>query len=234
MTTQNRSDSYNGDMSRRVEMHTAAMDWQASPSGTVWRKRLHRVGPAESGQVTSIVRYDKSSKFPAHPHPDGEEILVLEGVFSDEHGNWPAGTYLLHPEGFTHAPFSEQGCILFVKLRQYSGEGRSYVTVDTNAMAWEQSVVQGIEQKTLYRDPNFQDSTELERWAAGVDVGTLSYAGGVEIFVLQGEIEDERGRYQQGAWLRLPPGDQHRPGSANGCELYIKRDAVASLLSESV
>ena len=111
--------SLNGDIGVRACMDTASMTWQPSPSGTVWRKRLHLVGGAESGQVTSVVRYEPGSSFPAHDHPDGEEILVLEGVFSDEHGDWPAGTYLLNPEGFRHAPFSREGCRLFVKLRQY-------------------------------------------------------------------------------------------------------------------
>ena len=85
---------------------TARMEWVSSPSGSVWRKRVHLVGPPESGQVTSVVRYEPTSRFPAHDHPEGEEILVLDGVFSDEHGDWP-GTYLLNPEGFRHAPFPE-------------------------------------------------------------------------------------------------------------------------------
>src|SRR3546814_6219955 len=82
-------------------MDTAAMDWQASPSPTVWRKRLDLVD-GEFSRVTSIVRYDPSSSFRAHGHPQGEEILVLDGVFSDEHGDYPAGTFLLNPAGFRH------------------------------------------------------------------------------------------------------------------------------------
>lgn len=113
-----KAESINGDLSRRVSVDTERLPWTPSPSGSVWRKRVHRVGPAESGQVTSIVRYEAGSRFPAHDHPEGEEILVLDGVFSDDHGDWPAGTYLLNPEGFRHAPFSREGCVLFVKLRQ--------------------------------------------------------------------------------------------------------------------
>lgn len=90
----------NGDLTQRVAMHASTMKWQTSPSGTVWRKRLHLVGSAEAGQVTSMVRYEPNSTFPAHDRPEGEEILVLEGTFSDEHGDWHAGTYLLNPEGF--------------------------------------------------------------------------------------------------------------------------------------
>ena len=108
----------NADFSKRVVVHTAGVDWQASPSPSVWRKRLDLAGAAEASRVTSVVRYDPDSAFPEHPHPDGEEILVLDGVFSDGHGDYPAGSYLLNPEGFSHAPFSQNGCTLFVKLRQ--------------------------------------------------------------------------------------------------------------------
>ena len=125
----NPNPNLNADMGLRAHADSATMEWQASPSGSVWRKRLHLVGGAETGQVTSIVRYDPNSSFPAHDHPSGEEILVLEGVFSDEHGDWPAGSYLLNPEGFHHAPFSKEGCIIFVKLRQYPGSDRKHVAL---------------------------------------------------------------------------------------------------------
>jgi len=88
-------------------------------SATVSRKRFHLVGEAESGQVTSLVQYGPGASFPAHPHPRSEEILVLSGIFSDETGDWPKGSYLLKPEGFTHAPYSKAGCRLLVKLGQY-------------------------------------------------------------------------------------------------------------------
>ena len=54
--------SLNGDMNRRVAVRTSTLDWQPSPSGTVWRKRLHLVGGVESGQVTSVVRYEKGAR----------------------------------------------------------------------------------------------------------------------------------------------------------------------------
>ena len=124
-------EAINGDLSVRVVVDTTSMEWTPSPSGSVWRKRVHLVGPPESGQVTSVVRYEPHSRFHGHDHPEGEEVLVLEGVFSDEHGHWPAGTLLLNPEGFRHAPFSEPGCILFVKLRQFAGRERRHAVVDT-------------------------------------------------------------------------------------------------------
>jgi hypothetical protein len=161
----------NGDMSRRAVAHTSEMAWTASPSGTVWRKRVHRVGPAEAGEVTSVVRYEPGAAFPAHDHPGGEEILVLGGVFSDEHGDWPAGTYLLNPEGFRHAPFSKEGCRIFVKLRQYAGAGREHVVIDTDRADFTRSPTAGIEHLALYERPEFDDAMRLERWSAGARGG---------------------------------------------------------------
>src|SRR5437763_12305631 len=145
------AEAINGNLSVRAMVDTAQMPWTPSPIGSVWRKRVHLVGPAESGQVTSVVRYEPHSTFPPHVHPDGEEILVLEGVFSDEHGDWPAGTYLLNPEGFRHTPFSKRGCVLFVKLRQFAGAERRHIVVDTNKLAWEPSAIAGVRCKALYQ-----------------------------------------------------------------------------------
>src|SRR5690606_7629786 len=118
-------------------------------------------GDSERGRVTSVVRYDPESAFPAHDHPEGEEILVLAGTFSDEHGDYPAGTYLLNPPGFRHAPFSRQGCVLFVKLRQHAGAGRAHVVVNTRAAAWQAQAGAGVEALPLYAQPGFPETVRL-------------------------------------------------------------------------
>lgn len=215
----------------RALADTARMEWTPSPSGSVWRKRVHLVGPPESGQVTSVVRYEPRSKFPAHDHPEGEEILVLQGVFSDEHGDWPAGTFLLNPEGFRHAPFSEPGCVLFVKLRQFPGRERRHIVVDTRKLAWEPTPISAVACKSLYQQAGFSDLIRLERWAPQANLGTVFYEQGAELFVLEGGFVDEAGAYSAGCWLRLPAGSGHHPRSANGCTLYLKRSGLPYLRS---
>jgi anti-sigma factor ChrR (cupin superfamily) len=219
----------NGDIARRATMATQSMEWTPSPDGSVHRKRVHLVGGAESGQVTSVVRYSPGSAFPVHDHPEGEEILVLEGVFSDEHGDWPAGTHLLNPEGFRHAPFSRDGCVLLVKLRQYAGPGRDYRKTDTNAASWQPTGEDGIEEKPLFDEPDFPDRTRLERWAPGAGPSPAAHAGGIEIFVIDGTFEDADGRFEPGAWLRLPDGATLDAHTTTGCELYVKSGAVSGL-----
>lgn len=226
-------ESINGDLSAKVAVDTNAMEWTPSPSGTVFRKRVHLVGPPESGQVTSVVRYAPDSAFPAHDHPEGEEILVLDGVFSDEHGDWPAGTYLLNPEGFRHAPFSRKGCVLFVKLRQFPGRDREHHAIDTGQLTWQPTDTEGVACKPLYRQEGFGDTMRFERWGAGIESGDISYPDGAELFVIEGEFQDEDGRYPAGTWLRLPMGATHRPATSSGCTLYVKL-AAHQYLREAV
>ena len=202
--------------------HTGAMAWQASPSASVWRKRLDLAGDAEKSRVTSVVRYDADSAFPSHPHPDGEEILVLEGVFSDEHGDYPAGTFLLNPEGFSHAPFSREGCVLFVKLRQYPGPERRQIIVDTNAGPWRPGSVPGVRTQVLYEEDGYPESMRLVQLAAGTAVAEHGHPAGEEVFVLDGDVEDEHCRLSTGGWVRYPRGSRHRPRSIGGCLLYVK------------
>jgi len=215
------TEELNADLTKPAVLQTRDMAWQASPSATVWRKRLELIGQAESGRVTSIVKYDPGSSFHKHLHPDGEEILVLEGVFSDEHGRYPAGSYLLNPEGFSHAPFSEEGCVLFVKLRQYPGEERPHIAVDTKTGTWEE-VSPGFERLWLLRDDAYPEKIRLTRIEAGADIPAHDHLGGEEVFVLEGALEDENGRYETGTWFRFPDGSYHEPFTKDGCLLYVK------------
>lgn len=211
----------NGNFDSRVVIDTTHLDWAESPSSTVWRKRLDLVGPAEAGRVTSVVRYDAGSTFPVHDHPDGEEILVLDGVFSDERGDFPAGTYMLNPEGFRHAPRSKDGCLLFVKLRQYGGP-RETVLVDTATEEWSETKTSGVTCIPLYASPSHPERMHLLSFAPNASMDEVLLEDGGEILVLKGSLADEHGSYRKHTWLRMPPGHRHTPRSAEGCVLYVK------------
>lgn len=218
----------NSNMAQFAAQQTAEMPWQPSPSPSVWRKRLEHFGEnAESGHVTSVVRYDPNSAFAPHDHPDGEEILVLDGIFSDEHGDYPAGTFLLNPTGFRHAPRSAEGCVLFVKLCQYPGRDRPQVTLDTNRADWQPHAIDGVELLPLYDSETYPESIRLVRVPPGTRFPKHSHAGGEEVFVLDGALQDENGRYQKGCWLRYPDGSAHEPFSDTGALIYVKSGHLA-------
>ena len=213
--------SLNADLSERLVIDTNKMEWQVSPSPNVWRKRLYHTGPAEAGVVTSIIHYEPGSSFSSHEHPDGEEIFVNDGVFSDEAGDYPAGSYILNPEGFSYAPSSGPGCILFVKLRQYSGE-RPQVRHDINKMDWELRPNGTVESIMLDQQDGFDKRTQVVRIMPGGEVPMHGHPNGEEVFVLEGSFEDQMGSYSAGTWIRNPIGSKHSLTSKTGCMFFIK------------
>ena len=202
----------------RVRLDTAAMEWTASPMPGVWRKPLARE-EAERGHATSVVRYDPGSAFHAHNHPGGEEILVLEGVFSDATGDFRAGTYFRNPAGFAHAPFSRQGCIILVKLHQFQPGDEARVCIDTSQGGW-QAQGGGVERLELHEYG--EEKVSMLRLPAGAPCPARGHAGGEESFVLEGLLEDEDGRYPAGTWLRLPPGAKHAPRAIEDSVVWVK------------
>jgi len=204
----------NMDFNQRVVINTNESSWVASPHPGVWRKPLARE-EAERGHATSIVRYEAGASFSQHGHPLGEEILVLEGTFSDETGDYPAGTYFRNPEGFHHAPFSEEGCVILVKLHQFQADDRQRVCIDTNSAAW----LPGHGNLQVLSLHNFNgESVALVRWPAGERFQSHVHPGGEEIYVISGELIDEQGRYPAGTWIRNPHMSRHHP--------YVEQDTL--------
>ncbi|WP_104036159.1 cupin domain-containing protein [Vibrio jasicida] len=208
----------NMDFSQRLVINTAQQDWIASPALGVWRKPLEREAK-ESGHTTSVVRYEPNSQFSTHPHPCGEEILVLEGVFSDEHGDYPAGTYLRNPPGSQHAPFSKDGCVILVKLNQFDPNDLETVRINTNQTEWLPGIG-GLEVMPLH---NFEhEHVALVKWPKGEKFQPHRHFGGEEIFVLSGELNDELGHYPQHTWLRNPHMSEHFPFVDQETIIWVK------------
>jgi anti-sigma factor ChrR (cupin superfamily) len=197
----------NMNFDQHVVINTASQDWQASPSSGVWRKPLARED-VEQGHATSIVRYDPGASFTAHNHPKGEEILVLEGTFSDQTGDYKSGTYFRNPKGFRHAPFSKEGCALLVKLHQFQAGDDHHVCIDTETTDW----LPGQRNLQVMPLHTFEgENVALVHWPAGEQFQPHTHAGGEEIYVLSGEFIDENGRYPAGTWIRSPHMSSHNP-----------------------
>lgn len=206
------------DFNHRVVINTAQQDWVASPMPGVWRKPLARED-VESGHATSIVRYDPGAQFRQHDHPKGEEILVLEGVFSDETGDYPAGTYFRNPRGFRHAPFSTEGCVLLVKLHQFQPDDTKHVVIDTHREPFRPG---SGNLQVLSLHQHGSEQVALVRWPAGERFQLHSHFGGEEIYVISGELKDEHGSYPQGTWIRSPHLSQHFPFAEKETLIWVK------------
>ena len=211
----------NTDLSQRVVIGTADMDWAASPLPGVMRRMLERDGEDGSRRATSVVRYAPGSRFSPHVHEGGEEFLVLDGTFSDERDDFPKGTYVRNPPGSSHAPHSSGGTTIFVKLQQFQPGDTATVTLETNGLPWQPGTEQGESIISLHDFASEQVS--LVRLDPGTRLGARAHAGGEEVFVIAGAFADEHGEYPKGTWLRTPPGASSSPFSDPGATLFVKR-----------
>lgn len=210
----------NADFSQRVVVHAARLPWVASPMPGVERRMLDRIGD-EVARATSIVRYAPGSHFSAHTHGGGEEFFVLDGVFQDEHGDYPVGWYVRNPPTSRHVPGSEPGCVIFVKLWQFAPDDRRQIRIDTTQKSFLPAPDRpGVEVISLFRD--LREEVSIERWAPDAEI-VLAATAGIEILGLEGEFTDNVERFVPESWLRLPPGSTLRikAGSA-GCKVWIK------------
>lgn len=218
----------NADLSRPAWALLDDLPWRPSPDGSVERRMLDRIGD-EVARATSVVRYPPGSRFPAHRHDLGEEFLVMQGVFSDEHGDYPAGTYVRNPPGSSHSPFSEPGCVLFVKLRQFARDDLRQFSVDTRNAEWSETGP-GVSALALHRHGD--EVVSMTRLAAGGALTDETWPGGVEILVLGGGIEDGDRHYPENSWIRLPPGSRSHLASKTGALLYLKQGHLSLAIDQ--
>jgi hypothetical protein len=210
----------NADFSRRAVVHAASLAWTPSPIAGVERRMLDRIG-GEVARATSIVRYAPRSRFSAHTHGGGEEFLVLDGVFQDEHGDSPGGSYIRNPPTSSHTPGSAPGCTIFVKLWQFDPADRTHVRLDTTGMTFGSAP----DRVSVGLMPLFQDEREsvrLESWAPDAEI-VLPAPGGLELLVLNGGFTESGESFEPQSWLRLPAAATLRARTgARGCRVWLK------------
>lgn len=210
----------NANFKNRVLVNSTEMDWLDSPMQGVQRRLLDRVGE-EVARATSIVRYAPGSHFSPHEHTGGEEFLVLEGVFQDEQGDFPAGSYIRNPPGSRHTPGSEAGCTIFVKLWQFEPEDRTHVRLQTDHMtARPHDQCEGVSVLPLHQDSHETVTILVLEPGAELKVSSLN---GAELLVLQGSIVEQDDTLVPGCWLRLPVDSPlSLKATASGTRIWLK------------
>lgn len=212
----------NADFHRSATITPSEYQWVASPSAGVERMMLDRVGE-EVARATSLVRYAPNSTFGHHDHGGGEEILVLEGVFADEHGEYPAGSYLRNPIGTGHTPrIGDEGALIFVKLHQFDPKDTLQLNLPAHRFPWQPDRQRGVIYKTLH---NFEhEKVAIEYWEPDTTCTQPGDQGGIELLVLEGSMQHEGRQYPVGSWLRFPhAGVPALTAGTKGAKLYVKR-----------
>ena len=211
----------NQDFNQKVVMNPAHLRPIDSPCNGVKRIPLERSEDSEYAISTTIVDFDSDSCFEEHVHDLGEELFVLEGVFSDESGDYPAGTYIRNPHNSKHKPFSKSGCKLFVKLRQFNEDDNEKIIINTNYSSWLPGIAEGLHVLPLH---NFEcENTALVKWGSNTKFNSHNHFGGEEILVISGTFYDEYGSYPKYSWIRSPHMSQHSPYTLDdGALIFVK------------
>ena len=208
------------DFSMRELVHAPQVNWLASPMPGVDRRMLDRIG-GEVARATTIVRYAPNSHFSAHTHTGGEEFIVLEGVFQDEHGDFPVGCYVRNPPTSSHTPGSENGCTIFVKLWQFDMADRHQMVVNMN----EAATVPSDDRDGISTLPLFADAREtvvMEEWEAEAEI-SMALPGGGEFLVLEGGFSESGDALEKHSWLRLPQGATlNAKADSSGAKVWMK------------
>jgi anti-sigma factor ChrR (cupin superfamily) len=217
----------NADFTRRAAVHAGRLDWTPSPVVGVDRRMLDRIGD-EVARATSIVRYAPNSRFSPHTHGGGEEFLVLDGVFEDEHGFFPTGSYIRNPPASSHTPGSGPGCTIFVKLWQFDPHDRTQLRLSPDSGGLAPATGRsGVDVRPLFEDDHEQ--VRLERWAEGAMI-VLSVPGGVELLVLDGGFTENGESFEVQSWLRLPSGATLQAAAGpKGCCVWVKTGHLAAV-----
>ncbi|GAN78427.1 cupin domain-containing protein [Acidisphaera rubrifaciens] len=209
----------NADLGRPAAVDSAALDWVASPIAGVERRMLERDGD-EVARATSLVRYAPGSAFSPHTHGAGEEFLVLDGVFSDETGDFPAGWYVRNPPGSRHTPASAPGATILVKLRQMPPAETAHVRLDTRDPGLWRDLGDGVRGAVLFEAP--WETVAMLRLPPDHAGATETWPGGIELFVVEGDLLLDGATMGAGAWVRRPAGARLALGSRGGALLYRK------------
>lgn len=214
-------ETLHADLAEPVITCADTLPWTPSPQPEIERRFLDRRG-GEVARATSIVRYAAHSRFKEHRHELGEEFLVLSGVFSDHSGDFCAGTYVRNPPGSGHAPFTDEGCTIFVKLRQMPlSESRQVVRTPTEQSA-QATDITGLSRITLFDCPA-QETVHIEMMEPGTRWEQRSADGGEEILVLEGDLMYGDTACLPLCWLRMPADSVRSMSTRGGCRYWVKR-----------
>ncbi len=217
----------NANFAEPVQIKTSALDWIPSPMAGVDRRMLDRIGD-EVARATSIVRYAEGSAFAEHTHSGGEEFIVLEGVFQDEHGDYPAGTYVRNPVGTHHVPRSDPGCTIFVKLWQFDPADQEQMSLDLNTVELTPDPAHPGVQRVILADRTYEQ-VALEEWESGAAVAIVD-EGGFEVLILSGELSYDGTLYQTHDWLRVPAQmAAHFTVGGTAARVWIKRGHLSEI-----
>ncbi len=199
----------NSDYEQRIPLDTKTLEWQTIENKNIFKKVLSFKDEAE----TAFVKMKKNTILNRHSKINSVELLVLEGTYINEFGEFREGAYLRLPKEDESFVKTTEGCTIFRKINYFNDEYK--VIIDTQSSPW-LSGQGNLEVIPLY------EHTALVKWPKGERFIPHKHWGGEEILVLKGVFMDEHGTYPKGYWIRSPHLSQHYPYVEEETIIFVK------------
>ncbi len=210
---------YNADYSKRIAILPDKNAWSETGMSGIRYKLLESCCEPYPRR-TLLLQCDPGSTIDQQGEQNELEFFVLRGEISDQNNNYPVSTYVRNPEGCSHA-HSEQGCSVFIKLSQIHEEDQGQRIINTRRESkWLPGPSEGIQIYPLHVWDT--ESIFLIRWKLAAHFKPIMDPKGEEILVIEGELQDEFGRYPKGSWIRNPTAIWQSWVATAGTVVYYK------------
>lgn len=199
----------NSDYDKRALIDTNGLVWEKTEHQGVFKKTL----ALNMKEETALIKLEGNTSLNSSSQLNSAEIFVLDGIYINEFGEFPQGTYLHLPKEDEAFVRTTSGCIIFRKTNQSKDEQQ--VIINTSNSEWLPG--QGnLEVLPLHTQ------TALVKWPKNERFIPHKHWGGEEIFVLKGTFMDEHGEYPHGSWIRSPHLSEHYPYVDEETIIFVK------------
>lgn len=213
----------NSDCTELVILRPDEMVWEDTGQTGVSRTVLERLNSEKLGRETSLVRLAPNTRLPPEVLNTRIEIFVVDGTFSDGHGDYGPQTFIMNPPGSTYSAFTRDGCLLYVKrLNGFAGD-EERVTIDTRTAKRTPFGDRVAEVVHFYKNDERDVTARVGKVFPNAQVMEHDHPGGEEVLILEGMFKDQFGDGTPGTWLRYPIGLAHAPYTEDeGALIYIR------------
>jgi len=213
----------NADCAQLVILRPADREWEDAGQAGVSRAVLERINHRTLGRETALMRLAPGTRLAPEVLDRRLEIFVIEGTFSDGHGDYGARTFIMNPPGTTYAAASRDGCLLYTKrLDGFAGDS-ARIVIDLADAAWKPFGERVAEVVPFYQVGERGVAARVGHVFPNAKIAEHDHPGGEEVLILDGVFKDQFGDGTPGTWLRYPIGLAHEPYSGDdGALIYIR------------
>ncbi len=213
----------NADCTNLVIVRPDEMVWENTGAEGVSKVVLERLNHTEFGRETVLLRLAPGTHLSPEVLKERIEIFVVEGTFSDGHGEYGPQTFVMNPPGTNYRAASASGCVLYVKHLRGFSDGAERIVTNLETAPWTPFGDRVAEVVHFYKEPDRDVTARVGRVYPQAQIMEHDHPGGEEVLILDGVFSDQFGDGKPGTWLRYPIGLAHAPYSGpEGALIYIR------------